>query len=96
MRILTSIFTSRRGRREGRRGGWRKLRNGELHNLKFIKYECKYWGDQSRRKRWMWHAADMGEIRNVYNILITKLKRTRHLEDLGVEWSILFKFVLNK
>jgi hypothetical protein len=52
------------------RGEWRKLHNGELHNLysspdiiRLIK---------SRRMRWAGHMARMGEGRNVYSALVGK------------------------
>jgi hypothetical protein len=51
-------------------GGWRKLRNEELHNffsspniIRMIK---------SRRMRWAGHVARMGETRNTYRILVEK------------------------
>jgi hypothetical protein len=60
-RVLRSIFGQKR---DGVTGGWRKLRNEELHNLysspsiiRIIKY---------RRMRWEGHVARMGEKRNVY------------------------------
>jgi hypothetical protein len=51
-------------------GGWRKLRNEELHNL---------YGSPSiiriiklRRMRWAGHAARTGEKRSAYRILVGK------------------------
>jgi hypothetical protein len=66
-----------RPKREEVAGGWRILHNEELHNLyasldiiRVIK---------SRRTRWAWHVARMGEMRNAYNILIGKPEGKRPL-----------------
>jgi hypothetical protein len=52
-------------------GGWRKLRNEELHNLysspNIITRRMK-----TRRMRWAAHVARMGEKRNVCRILAGK------------------------
>jgi hypothetical protein len=63
-------------------GGWRKLRNEELHNvysspsiIRMIK---------SRRMRWTGHVASVGDKRNEYRILVGRqdgkrpLGRPRH------------------
>jgi hypothetical protein len=43
-------------------GGWRKLYNGELHNLNFSPDVFKI--IKSRRMEWTEHVAHMGEKRN--------------------------------
>jgi hypothetical protein len=57
-------------KRDGVPGGWRKLRNEELHDLysspnifRIIK---------SRSMRWAGHVSRMGEKRNVYRLLVGK------------------------
>jgi hypothetical protein len=64
-------------------GGWRKLHNEELHNLysspsiiRMIK----------SRMRWTGHAAQMGERRNAYRILVGKPKERRLLEKPRRRW----------
>jgi hypothetical protein len=73
-------------------GDWRKLHNGELHNLyssPFIIREIK-----SRRMRWAGHVARMGEGRNVYRVLVGKpegkrpLGRQRHRWEDGIKMDL--------
>jgi hypothetical protein len=40
---------------------------------------------KSRKMRWAGYVTRMGEMRNVYNILVGKPERKSHLEDLGVD-----------
>jgi len=57
-------------KREELVGGWRRLHNEELHNLctsQDIIMVIKW-----RRLRWAGHIALMGEMRNVYRILVGK------------------------
>jgi hypothetical protein len=49
-------------------GGWRKLHNGELHDL--YPSPTVIWIIKSRRMRWAGHVARMGKKRNVYRLLI--------------------------
>jgi hypothetical protein len=49
-------------------GEWRKLRNGELHNLYSSPGIIRQ--IKSRRMRWAGHVARMGEGRNVYRVLV--------------------------
>jgi hypothetical protein len=51
-------------------GGWRKLRNEELHNLYSSPNIVRI--IKSRRMRWAGHVARMGEKRNVYRLLVGK------------------------
>jgi hypothetical protein len=58
-------------------GEWRKLHNGELHNLcssPDIIRQIK-----SRRMRWVGHVARMGEGRKVYRVLVGKPEGKRPL-----------------
>jgi hypothetical protein len=56
-------------------GEWRKLRNCELNDLSIV------WVITSRRMRWAWHVARMGERRDVrvYRVLMGKPERKRPL-----------------
>jgi hypothetical protein len=66
-RVLRRIFGPKR---DGVKGGWRKLHNEELHNLYYspsIIRIIKSW-----RMRWAGHVARMGEKRNVYRLLAGK------------------------
>jgi hypothetical protein len=64
-------------------GGWKKRHIEELHNfcsspniIRAIK----------SRKRWATHVANMGEIRNVYRILIGKPEGKRTLGRFRHKW----------
>jgi hypothetical protein len=69
-RVLRRIFGPKK---DEITGGWRKLRNVDLHNLyswpniiRMIK---------SRRMRWESHVTCMGEKRNAYRIFGGKTRR---------------------
>jgi hypothetical protein len=49
-------------------GDWRKLHNEELHNLFSSPHIIGMM--KSRRMRWAWHVARVGEKRNAYRILV--------------------------
>jgi hypothetical protein len=51
-------------------GDWRKLHNEELHNLYSSPNIIRM--IKSRRMRWAWHVARMGEKRNPCMILVGK------------------------
>jgi hypothetical protein len=66
-------------------GEWRKLLNGELHNMcssPDIITQIK-----SRRIRWVGHVAHMGKGRNVYRISVGKPKRKRPLAGPRHRWE---------
>jgi hypothetical protein len=44
----------------------------------------------------MRHVARMGETRNSYKILVGNLKVRYHLQDVGFEWMIILKWIINK
>jgi hypothetical protein len=58
-------------------GGWRKLRNEELHKLYSSSSIIRIM--KARRMRWVGHVARMGEKRNVYRLLVGKLEGKRLL-----------------
>jgi hypothetical protein len=49
---------------------WRKMHNGELHNLYSSPDIIRQ--IKSRRMRWAGHVARMGEWKNVYGVLVGK------------------------
>jgi hypothetical protein len=59
-------------------GGWRKLRNEELHNLYSSRSIIRWikW----RRMRWAENAARIGEKRNAYRTLVGKPEGKRSLQ----------------
>ena len=42
---------------------------------------------KSRRMRWTWHVARMGERRGVYRVLVAKPEGKRTLERLRRRWE---------
>jgi hypothetical protein len=64
-------------------GEWRKLHNGELHNLYSSPHIIRQ--IKSRRMRWAGHVARMGEGRKVYRVLVGKPEGKNHLEDRGAD-----------
>jgi hypothetical protein len=51
-------------------GGWRRQLNGELHNLSSSPDIIRV--IKSRRMRWTWYVARMGEMRNAFKISVGK------------------------
>jgi hypothetical protein len=81
-RVLRRIFGPKRDEVTGE---WRKLHNGELHNLYSppdIIRQIK-----SRRMRWAGHVARMGEGRNVYRVLVGKPEGKRPLGRPRRRWE---------
>jgi hypothetical protein len=75
-------------------GEWRKLHNGELHNLYSspdIVRQIK-----SRRMRWAGHVARTGEGRNVYRALVGKPEGKRPLERPRRRWEDRIKMDLRE
>jgi hypothetical protein len=64
---------------------WRKLHNGELHNLYSSPDIIRQ--IKSRRMRWAGHVACMGEGRNVYRVLVGKPKGRRPLDRPRHKWE---------
>jgi hypothetical protein len=71
---------------------WRKLHNGELHNL----YSSPDFIRQIKSKRMTWagHVAGTGERRNVYRVLMGKpegkrpIERSRHRWEDGIKMDL--------
>jgi hypothetical protein len=75
-------------------GDWRKLQNGELHNLYSSPDIIRQ--IKSRRMRWVGHVARTGEGRNVYRVLVGKPEGKRPLEDQGVDGRMRSKWTLGR
>jgi hypothetical protein len=80
-RVLRRIFGPKR---EEVMGGWRTLRNEELHNLYtspiiIIIIIIIIRVIKSRRVKWVGDVALFGEMRNAYRILVGKPERKRPL-----------------
>jgi hypothetical protein len=73
-RVLRGIFGPER---DAVIGGWRKLHNEELYNLYFSSSIIRI--IKSRRMRWVWHVARMGEKSNAHRILVGKPEGNRPL-----------------
>jgi hypothetical protein len=88
-RVLRGMFGPTRDEVTGE---WRKLHNGELHNLYLSPDIIRQ--IKSRRMRWAGHVARMGEGRNVYRVLVAKpegkrpLGRPRRRWEDGIETDI--------
>jgi hypothetical protein len=81
-RVLRRIFGPKR---EEVTGGWRRLHNEELHEsyvstnvIRVIK---------SRRMRWNGHVTRMGEIRNIYKVLVGKPEEKRSFGRPRRRWE---------
>jgi hypothetical protein len=65
-------------KRDGVTGEWRKLNNGELHNLYSSTDIIRQ--KKSRGKKWVEHVTHMGEGRNVYGVSVGKPEEKRPVE----------------
>jgi hypothetical protein len=81
-RVLRGIFGLKR---DEVMGGWRKLHNEELHNMYDLPSIIRM--IKSRRMRWEWHIACMGEKWNVYMILVGKPEGKRPLGRPRHRWE---------
>jgi hypothetical protein len=81
-RVLRRIFGPKRD--EGT-GGWRNLRNEELHDLYSSPSIVRV--IKARRMRWAGHVACMGEVRGAYNILVGRPEGRRPLRRPRRRWE---------
>jgi hypothetical protein len=90
-RVLRLIFVPKRDEVTGE---WKKMHNGELHNLYASPDIVRQ--IRSRRMRWMGLVARMGEGRNEYRVLVGKPEGKSHLEDQGVDGRMGSKWTLGR
>jgi hypothetical protein len=72
-------------KRDEVKGEWRKLHNGELHNLYSSPDIIRQ--IKSRRMKWAGHVARMGEGSKVYRVLVGKPSGKRPLERPKRRWE---------
>jgi len=80
--VLRRIF---RPRKDEVTGEWRKLHNEELNDLYSSPNIVRV--IKSRRMRWTWHVARMGEERGVYRVLVGKPEGKRPLGRPRRRWA---------
>jgi hypothetical protein len=66
-------------------GEWRELHNEELNDLYSSPNIVRM--IKSRRMRWTWHVARMGERRGVYRVWVGKSERKRLLGRPKHRWE---------
>jgi hypothetical protein len=66
-------------------GSWRKLHNGELYDLYSSPNIVRV--IKSRRMRWAGHVARMGEVRDVYRVLVGRSEGKRPLGRPRHRWE---------
>jgi hypothetical protein len=81
-RLLRRIFGPNRAEVMGE---WRKVHNGELHNLYSSPDIIRQM--KSRTTRWVRHVARVGEEKKVNNVLVGKPKGKRPLGRLRYTWE---------
>ena len=79
--VLRRIFGLRR---DEVRGEWRRLHNEELNDLYSSPNNVPV--IKSRRMRWAWHVARMGEERGAYRVWVGKLEGKRPLGRPRCRW----------
>jgi hypothetical protein len=90
-RVLRRIFGHKKDEVTGE---WRKLHNGELHNLfssPDIIRQIK-----PRTMRWAGHVACMGEGKKLYRGLVRSPKETDNMKDRGIDGSIGLEWILQR
>jgi hypothetical protein len=90
-RVLRSIFGPKG---DGVKGGWRKLLNEERHEL--YSSPCVIRIIKWRRIRWAGHVAQIGEMKNVYRLLVRKPEGKRPLGRSRCRWIDNIKMDLSK
>jgi hypothetical protein len=75
-------------------GKWRKLHNGELHDLYSSPTIVRV--IKSKRMRWEEHVARMWEGRVVYKVLVGKHEGKRPLGRPRCRWGIILRWIFRK
>ena len=88
-RVLRRIFGPKR---DGVTGEWRKLHNDELNDLYCSPNIIQV--IKSERMRQAWHVAHTGEGRGASRVWVGKPEGKNHLEDPGIDWRIILKWIL--
>jgi hypothetical protein len=88
-RVLRRIFVPKR---DGVKGGWRKLNNEELRNLHSSPSIIRI--IKSRKMRRAGHVARMGEKRSMYRLLVGEPEGKRPLGRLRRRWIVNIKMDL--
>jgi len=81
-RVLRRIFGPKRDEVTGE---WRKIHNEELNDLYPSPNVVRV--IKSRRMRWAWHVARIGEGRGVYRVLVKKPEGKRPLGRARRRWE---------
>jgi hypothetical protein len=66
-------------------GEWTKLHNEEMNDL--YSFPNIVWVVKSRRMRWAWHVARMGEESGVHGVLVGKPEGKRPLGGPNRRWE---------
>jgi hypothetical protein len=90
-RVLRGIFGSESDEVTGE---WRKLHNGELHNL--YSSPDVVWRIKSGRMRRAGHVARIGEGRNVYRVWWENPKERDRLEDQVIDGKVGLELILGR
>jgi hypothetical protein len=90
-RVLRRIFEPKR---DEVRGEWKKINNGELHNLYSSPNIIRQ--SKQRRMRWAGHVTRMGEGRNRTGFWWESPKERDHSEDRGVDGRMGSKWILGR
>jgi len=89
--VLRRIFGTRRDEVTGE---WRRLHNEELNDLYSSPNIVQVL--KSRRMRWAWHVAHMGEESGVYRVLVGKPEGKRPLGRPRRRWMDNIRMDLQK
>ena len=88
-RALRRIFGLKKDRVTA---GWRQIRNVGLNDLYSSPNTIRV--IKSRRMKWAWHVARVGERRGIYRVLVGKLEGRRPFGRPRRRWGIILKLIL--
>ena len=87
-RVLRRVFGPKSDEVTGK---WIELHNEELNDPYSSSNTVRV--IKSRRMRWEGHVARMGERSGVYRVLVGKPQGKNNLEDPGVDWGIILRWI---